>query len=117
VNSASAITRGFINVTKWGASSTKLSREANEWRDTGIAVLFMVVDPSSLRFVFVKSAISPWQGSAQQSDPGAAPVPGGSGIRRELRWPVKYDQSHWRCTRSRLAMLRRENLAIRLARA
>jgi DNA replication protein DnaC len=24
-----------------------------------------------------------------------------SGIRRELRCPVKYDQSHWRCTRSR----------------
>jgi hypothetical protein len=73
VNSASAITRGFINVTKWGSRFTKLGREANEWRDTGIAVLFMVVDSSSLRFVFVKSAISPWQGSGQRSDPGALP--------------------------------------------
>jgi hypothetical protein len=28
-------------------------------------------------------------------------VRGGSGIRREPRWPVKYDHSHWRCTRRR----------------
>ena len=33
-------------------------------------------------------------------------VQGGSGIRRELRWPVKYDQSHWRCTRRRFATLK-----------
>jgi hypothetical protein len=25
---------------------------------------------------------------------------GGSGMRRELRWPVKYDHNHWCCTRS-----------------
>jgi NADH dehydrogenase FAD-containing subunit len=24
-----------------------------------------------------------------------------SGINRELRWPVKYDHSHWHCTRRR----------------
>src|SRR5262249_23028611 len=28
-------------------------------------------------------------------------IRGDSGMRRELRWPVKYDQSHWCCTRSR----------------
>src|SRR5262249_662779 len=25
---------------------------------------------------------------------------GDSGMRGELGWPVKYDQSHWRCTRN-----------------
>jgi hypothetical protein len=50
VNSASAITRGFINVTKWGSRFTKLGREANERHDNGIAVVFMVVDSSSQRF-------------------------------------------------------------------
>jgi hypothetical protein len=51
VNTASAITRGFINVTKLGGRSTKLGREANEWRDNGIAVVFMVIDSSSQSFV------------------------------------------------------------------
>jgi hypothetical protein len=37
-------------------------------------------------------------------------VQGGSGIRRELRWPVKYDQSHWRCTRSRFCSCGRERM-------
>ena len=37
-------------------------------------------------------------------------VQGGSEIRRELRWPVKYDQSHWRCTRSRFCSCGRERM-------
>jgi hypothetical protein len=48
-------------MTKWGNRSTKLSREADEGRDKGIAVVFMV-DSSSQRFVFVKSTISLSQG-------------------------------------------------------
>jgi hypothetical protein len=44
------MTRGFINVTKWGSRSTKLGREANERRDNEIAEMFMVVDSSSQRF-------------------------------------------------------------------
>ena len=67
VNSASAITRGFISVTKYGSRSTKLGREANERRDKGIPVVFMV-GFSSQRFVLVKSTISPLQGSCSFSD-------------------------------------------------
>ena len=64
VKTASAITRGFINVTKWGSRFTKLGREANERRDNGIAVVFMVIDSSSQRFVLVKTIISRSQESA-----------------------------------------------------
>jgi hypothetical protein len=45
-------------VTKWGSRFTKLGREANERRDNGIAVVFMVVDSSSQRFVCVKPVIA-----------------------------------------------------------
>jgi len=45
-------------VTKWCSRSTKLGREANERRDNGIAVVFMVVDSSCQRFVCVKPVIS-----------------------------------------------------------
>jgi hypothetical protein len=41
------------------------------------------------------------------STPG---VRGGSGIRRELRWPVKYDQNHWRCTRKRFCTCGRDRM-------
>jgi hypothetical protein len=34
----------------------------------------------------------------------------GSGMRRELRWPVKYVQSHWRCTRRRFCSCGRERM-------
>jgi hypothetical protein len=42
VNTASTITRGFVNVMKWGSRAAKLGREANRERDKGIAVVFMV---------------------------------------------------------------------------
>src|SRR5215471_3277528 len=54
VNTASTITRGFINAMKWGSRAAKLGREANPGRDKGIAVIVMV--DSSREIVFVKSA-------------------------------------------------------------
>ena len=42
VNTASAITRGFINVMKSGIRATKLGPEANRRRDRATAVVFMV---------------------------------------------------------------------------
>jgi hypothetical protein len=53
VNTASTITRGFINAMKWGSRSTKLRREPNPRRDKGIAVVVMV--DSSTEIVFAKS--------------------------------------------------------------
>src|SRR5215467_15959376 len=50
------MTRGFINVMKWGSRVAKLDREVNRRRDKAIAVLFML--GSSIRSVLVKSAIS-----------------------------------------------------------
>src|SRR5262249_26625482 len=41
VNTASIITRGFINVMKWGRRAVKLGREANQGRE-GIAVALMM---------------------------------------------------------------------------
>jgi hypothetical protein len=55
VNTAKAITRGFINAMKWGSRAAKLGREANPRRDRGIAVVVMV--DSSTEIVFAKSAI------------------------------------------------------------
>jgi hypothetical protein len=52
VNTASAITRGFINVMKSGSRAAKLEREANWRRDKGNAAVFMVA--SSIR-VFVRN--------------------------------------------------------------
>jgi hypothetical protein len=42
VNSASAITRGFINATKSGSRAAKLGREANQRGDKVVAVIFIV---------------------------------------------------------------------------
>jgi hypothetical protein len=42
VNTASAITRGFINAMKSGSRATRLVREADEKRDKEIAMVFMV---------------------------------------------------------------------------
>ena len=39
---------------------------------------------------------------------------GSSGINRELRCPVKYDQSHWRWTRRRFCSCGRERMCIEL---
>jgi hypothetical protein len=36
------MTRGFINVMKWGSRAAKLDREVNRRLDKAIAVLFMV---------------------------------------------------------------------------
>jgi hypothetical protein len=50
------MTRGFINVMKWGSRVAKLDREVNRRHDKAIALLFMI--GSSIEIVLVKSAIS-----------------------------------------------------------
>ena len=55
MNTASAITRGFINVMKSGSRAAKLGREANGKREKEIAVVFMVdssmeICPSEVRY-------------------------------------------------------------------
>src|SRR6516164_8850873 len=42
VNTASAITRGFVNAMKSGSRAAKLGREVSRRRDKAIAVVFMV---------------------------------------------------------------------------
>jgi hypothetical protein len=49
VNTASAITRGFINVMKSETRAAKLGREANRRRDRAIAVVFMVDSSMEIR--------------------------------------------------------------------
>jgi len=44
VNTASALTRGFVNAMKWGRRAANLGREAKRKRDKGIATVSMV-DP------------------------------------------------------------------------
>jgi hypothetical protein len=43
------MTRGFINVMKWGSRATKLAREVNRRLDKAIAVLFMVGSSIGIR--------------------------------------------------------------------
>ena len=49
MNTASAITRGFINVMKSGIRAAKLGREANRRRDRATAVVFMVDSSMEIR--------------------------------------------------------------------
>ena len=51
VNTASAFTRGFINVMNWVSRAATLGREANRRRDNGIVEAF-IIDSSSQRFFF-----------------------------------------------------------------
>jgi hypothetical protein len=43
------MTRGFINVMKWGSRVAKLDREVNRRRDTTIAVVVMVDSSIKIR--------------------------------------------------------------------
>jgi hypothetical protein len=53
VNTASAITRGFINVMKADSRDTEICREAKRRRGKAIAVVFIV--NSSMEIAFVSS--------------------------------------------------------------
>ena len=105
----------FIHVSPSGAQarpvSPKYTRATFPLYSARVRLPKAVNRPSNATSTVLKGSRSPSHHSCDVRYLASVPgVQGGSGIRRELRWPVKYDQSHWRCTRRRFCSCGRERM-------
>src|SRR5262249_24382958 len=69
VNTASTITRGFINAMKSGTRVARLEREANQTRDNGKTAVFMVIPQTGYS---VATALSIATGRSREAGVNAA---------------------------------------------